>query len=71
MKTKAGRKATTDTERALEKVDRVILLLENLFILQALSAGVGRESIRDVLGVGPNRISDINQGFKRERKNSK
>jgi hypothetical protein len=52
------------------KIDEVIRLLEDSFILQALSLGVGREEIRKILRVAPNRISKINKGLAKRRKSA-
>jgi hypothetical protein len=55
-----------DNERRLEeKLDAIIELLEDLFILQATKAKIGREHIRAVLKVRPARISNITKGLKR------
>ena len=54
-----------DSDKRLEnKLDTVIRLLEDLFILQASEAKIGRENIRAVLRVTPNRISKITKGLK-------
>jgi hypothetical protein len=50
-----------------QKLDEVIRLLEDLFILQALNAKVKREDIRAVLGVHTTRISKIAGGLKRAK----
>jgi hypothetical protein len=56
-----------DSDKRLEnKFDAVIRLLEDLFILQASTAKVGRENIRAVLRVTPNRISKIAKGLKQD-----
>lgn len=56
-----------DSDKRLEdKLDAVIRLLEDLFILQASTAKVGRENIRAVLRVTPNRISRIRKGLKQD-----
>jgi hypothetical protein len=56
-----------DSDNRLEnKLDVVIRLLEDLFILQASKANVGRENIRAVLRVTPNRISKIAKGLKQD-----
>jgi hypothetical protein len=55
-----------DNERRLEeKLDAIIELLEDLLILQATKAKIGREHIRAVLKVRPARISNITKGLKR------
>ena len=56
-----------DIDKRLEnKLDAVIRLLEDLFILQASTAKIGRENIRAVLRVTPNRISKIAKGLKQD-----
>lgn len=56
-----------DSDKRLEnRLDAVIRLLEDLFILQASTAKVGRENIRAVLRVTPNRISKIAKGLKQD-----
>lgn len=54
----------TDTDK---KLDAVARLLEDLFILQALSAKVRREDIRAILGVHTTHISKIAKGLKRAK----
>ena len=51
--------------RVEDKLDAIIRLLEDLFILEATKAKVGREHIRAVLRVRPARISKITKGLKR------
>jgi len=54
-----------DSDKRLEnKLDTIIRLLEDLFILHAARAKIGRENIRGVLRVTPNRISKITKGLK-------
>lgn len=72
MSDNAQRKsAPSDADRVLERLDKVTVLLENLFILQALGLGVTRDSICDTLGVHTSRVSEINKGVKRAIKNGK
>jgi hypothetical protein len=71
MKTKAGIKNVTDKDELLERLDVAIRLLEDLYILQALSIGVSRDGICGVLGVHTSRVSTINKGVKRALKNEK
>jgi hypothetical protein len=73
MRTKVESKTAESSEKLLtaEKLNTVIRLLEDLYILQALSMGVGRESIRSVLGVHTTRVSNINKGVKRALENGK
>lgn len=69
MKQKPARKAKKSPEDILEeKLDAVAHLLEDLYILQALTIGIERSGIRSVLGVHTTRISRINKGVKRARK---
>lgn len=61
-----------DTEGALErKLDVVIHLLEDLFIRQALSLDVGRNSICSVVGVRTARVSNIRKGLNKARQHDK
>lgn len=55
--------------RIADKLDTVIRLLEDLFILNASTANVGRDNIRAVLGVHNTRISKIKKGLKQARQN--
>jgi hypothetical protein len=50
-----------------EKLDLIIRLLEDLFILHALNSKIGRDDIRSVLGVHNSRISKIAKGLKRRK----
>ncbi len=53
-----------DEKTVTEKLDAIIRLLEDLFILHATQAKLGRENIRAVLKITPNRISRISKGFR-------
>jgi hypothetical protein len=53
------------------KLDRVIHLLEDLFIFQAVSSKVSRDSVRAILGVHTTRISRVMKGVKQARKHGK
>lgn len=53
------------------KLDAVVGLLQDLFILQALSLGARRKNIRAMLGVHTTRISKINKGMKQALKRRK
>lgn len=55
-------------EQQLADVHRV---LEDLFILYALTSGIDRESIRSILGVRTTRISKIMKGVKKARSHGK
>jgi hypothetical protein len=50
--------------RVEEKLDTIIRLLEDLFILEAAKAKIGRDNIRGVLGVHTTRISNVMKGLK-------
>lgn len=41
------------------KLDAVVKLLQDLFILEATRGGMGQEPIRKILGVRMTRVSDI------------
>jgi hypothetical protein len=53
------------------KLDAVVDLLQDLFILQAMSLGARREDIRAMLGAHTTRISKINKGIKEALKSGK
>jgi hypothetical protein len=53
-----------DTDK---KLDSIIHLLEDLYILQALSAKIGRDDICAVTGVHTTRVSKIAQGLRLAR----
>jgi hypothetical protein len=44
-----------------EKLDSVIKLLQDLFILEATRGGLGQEPIRKILGVRMARVNDISK----------
>lgn len=46
------------------KLDAVVELLQDLFILEAMSLGARRENIRSMLAVHTTRISKINKGIR-------
>ena len=53
-------KKKADAETALpEKLNLISRLLQDLFILEAVKAGMGRDGIREILGVHTTRISKI------------
>jgi hypothetical protein len=54
----------------VQRQDVVTRLLEDLFIFQALKSGVRREHIRAILSVTHSRISKINKGIKKVRKDT-
>ena len=47
-----------------DKLDTIIRLLQDLFILEAAKAKIGRDSIRSVLGIHTTRISKVMRGLK-------
>ena len=56
-----------DDGRLGEKLDKIIQLLEDLFILQASQANIGRDNIRAVLHVRNTRVARIRKGLKQAR----
>jgi hypothetical protein len=56
---------TTD-DRVLLKLDRVIALLEDLFILQAARNGVNQAPLRDILRIDKKRIGRIAKHVEKE-----
>lgn len=60
-----SRKTSKNRIEALNaKLDGILHLLEDIFILQATNAGMGREDIREILGVRTARISQIKGGIR-------
>lgn len=57
-------KETLDAERTAEKLDRIIELLEDLFILQASSARMKRQELRAVVGLDMKRVNKISKHIK-------
>jgi len=58
---------TTD-EKVLLKLDRVIALLEDLFILQAARNGVNQAPLRDILRIDKRRIGRIAKHVQKEER---
>lgn len=49
----------TNDEKILPKLDRVIALLEDLFILEAAGIGMKKEPLREILRIDKRRIGRI------------
>ena len=47
---------------------KLIVAIENLFILQALQAGMKTEDIRQILKIDMNRVTAVSRHFKAARK---
>lgn len=47
-----------------EKLDRIATLLEDLFILESLKAGIKVDDIREILQIRKKRVSDISKHLK-------
>jgi hypothetical protein len=58
--TKTGNKDS----KVEEKLDTIIRILQDLYILEAAKAKIGRDSIRNVLGIHTTRISKIMKGLR-------
>lgn len=56
----------TTGDKVLLKLDRVIALLEDLFILQAARNGVNKAPLRDILRIDKKRIGRIAKHVKKE-----
>lgn len=52
-------RAQTNDEKVLSKLDRVITLLEDLFILEAARVGMNRKPLREILRIDKRRIGRI------------
>jgi hypothetical protein len=57
-------KIGNEDSQVQEKLDTIIRLLEDLFILEAAKANIGRDNIRGILGVHTTRISKVMKGMK-------
>jgi hypothetical protein len=57
-------KNATKESRIEEKLDTVIRLLQDLFILDAAKAKISRDNIHGILGVHTTRISNVMKGLK-------
>ncbi len=55
----AKQKGKNAEERMEEKLDELLRLLEDIFILQALKSGMNNAAIRKLLGVRMTRVSGI------------
>ena len=71
MAKKARSSGVNDGPDLGAKLDSLIGLLQDLFILQAMSLGASRDNIRAILGVHTRRISRISKGMKRALKHGK
>jgi len=54
-------KKTPEQDIVADKLDRIIQLLEDIFILQASAARMKRQELRRVLGVGIGRVNRISK----------
>jgi hypothetical protein len=55
-----------ESSRIEARLDAIAHLLEDIFILQAVTAKMGRENIRTVLGVHTTRISKVMKGLRKK-----
>jgi hypothetical protein len=51
-----------------EKINKIIDLLQNIFILEAKKSGLKSEDVRMILGVDNNKVFRIWKLFKQEKK---
>lgn len=61
----AGKKIPKDA--LAEKMQDVLVAVENLFILEWLKAGINVEDIRKILRVDKKRVSDISKHMKEHK----
>lgn len=60
---------TENNESRIEKkIDTVVRLLEDLFILQALTLGIGRDDICSAIGVHTTRVSNVRKGLSKVKR---
>jgi hypothetical protein len=60
------RESQTTDDKVLLKLDRVIALLEDLFILQAARSGVNQAPLRNILRIDKRRIGRIAKHVQKE-----
>lgn len=60
------KEAQTTDDKILLKLDRVITLLEDLFILHAARSGVNKAPLRDILRIDKRRIGRIAKHVQKE-----
>jgi hypothetical protein len=54
-------KKTSEQDITTRKLDRIIQLLEDIFILQASTANMKRQELRSVLGLDMKRVNRISK----------
>jgi hypothetical protein len=54
-------KKTSEQDAVTRKLDRIIQLLEDMFILQASSAKMKRQELRSVVGLDMKRVNRISK----------
>jgi len=60
------KEAQTTDDKILLKLDRVIALLEDLFILHAARSGMNKAPLRDILRIDKRRIGRIAKHVQKE-----
>jgi hypothetical protein len=54
-----ARKGNNPSDRVIERLDAILEILRDLFILAARDAGLGSDQVRALLGVNTHRISRV------------
>ena len=54
-------KKTSEPDPVTRKLDRIIQLLEDIFILQASAANMNRQELRSVVGLDMKRVNRISK----------
>jgi len=57
-----------DNDEVLRKLDGIAELLENLIILEAMKANIAGGSVRKLIGVDMNRVTQISKMLKAAKK---
>ncbi|GEM_PF-5877938 len=60
-----------NTDRSTDKMEQMITVLQDLFILEGLKAGMNVEDIRKTLKINKWRVSNISKCMKQERSGGK
>ena len=58
-KKKEGRMSNNGGDLVLKRLERLVEIVENLFVLEAAKAGVSQQEIRKMVGISINRVNNI------------
>ena len=58
-------KKSTVSDPVIQKLDAILVVLQDLLILEGAKAGIGKEELRRILSVDSNRVSKIKKHVRR------